>query len=120
MQSNEIRRQIVSRLSPICANTNFRDIPKPPAYPYIVFNIDEVSDSYGQTRALLDVNVVSKDRKVSLSMADAVQAALDHVNVITEKVFYHCYKNNKNFVDEEDKTLQRVRITFELYYYNKE
>lgn len=120
MQSNEMRKQIASKLTPICANTNYRDIPKPATYPYIVFDLNEVGDSYGQTRALLEINVVSKDRKDALNKADAIQKALDHVNVLTNKVFYHCYKQNRNFVDEEDKTLQRVRITFELFYYEKE
>ncbi len=122
--TNLLRKELASVLFSALTGTTDRiyylNFPKPATYPYAVFELRELSSVDGRTSYTLEVDLVSQDIKVTNSMADAAQDALDHDAVLTDKLFFHAYRARRYAVVEEDKNIQRVHLQMDLYYYSKE
>ena len=98
------------------------NFPKPAAYPYIVYELREVSSVDGKTSYALELDCVDKDRdtKNIVDIADSIQDALDHAVLNAEKVFFHCYRARRYSVTEDDKEIRRIHLQLDLYFYTKE
>ena len=122
--TNKLRKEVKSVLaSAITGETDriyFLDFPKPATYPYVVFDLREVGESYGKTAYALEVDVVSRDEYKTVSLADKIGNAFDHDAVSTNDLFFHSYRSRRYPVVEEDKTIERVHLQMDLFYYTKE
>lgn len=122
--TNKLRKEVRSVLAAALYGTTDRiyylDFPKPATYPYAVYELREVRESYGQTAYTLEVDLVSRDAYTTITMADAVGNAFDHDTVSTNDLFFHSYRSRRYAVVEEDKTIERVHLQMDLFYWTKE
>ncbi len=122
--TNLLRKELAAILSTALTSTTsgiyYLNFPKPATYPYAVFELSEVSTVDGRTSYTLEIDLVSQDIKVTNNMADTVQDTLDHDVLLTTKLFFHSYRSRRYAVVEEDKSIQRVHLQLDLYFYSKE
>lgn len=86
------------------------------AFPYCVYSLDEVIHDEFQTVCNLEVNVMDYGTSSSAceTLADSLQAALDHYHYIDNDIEFETYADTRNVVQEEDKKIIRRRLLFEL------
>lgn len=122
--TNKLRKEVKSVLSSALTGETDRiyylDFPKPAIYPYVVFDLREVRESYGQTAYTLEVDVVSRSEYTTISLADKIGDAFDHDTVSTSDLFFHSYRSRRYAVVEEDKAIERVHLQMDLFYWTKE
>lgn len=118
--TNELRTQLKSILRESCANTCYQETKSPKEYPYVIFDLSEIQQSCGRTQYKLEVNCVCKNNADAESLADNIQDTLDQYSYMNKKIAFYIYRNQRNTVYEEDKTIKRRRLIFELYFYSRE
>lgn len=122
--TNKLRKEVKSVLATALTGVTDRiyylDFPKPATYPYAVFDLREVRESYGQTAYTLEVDLVSQSVYTTNSMADKVADTFDHDTVSTTDLFFHSYRSRRYAVVEEDKKIERVHLQMDLFYWTKE
>ena len=116
----EVRDIMAAALTGVTDRIYYLNFPKPATYPYAVFELREVQSVDGRTNYTLEVDVVSQSASTTISMADALTNAFDHDAVNTEYLFFHSYRARRYSVLEEDKSIQRVHLQMDLFYYTKE
>lgn len=116
----EVRTVLASALTGTTDRIYYLNFPKPATYPYVVFELREVQSVDGKTSYTLEVDAVSQSASTTVSMADAITNALDHDAVSTTDLFFHSYRARRYAVVEEDKSIQRVHLQMDLFYYTKE
>ena len=120
MKTKTLREQIKK----ILLTTGCNDVSVPPRtnsgnYPYITFELSELTHNYGKTMAQLEINCVGKDNKsVEIdTLADEIQALLHGYSYLGEDVAFRLFKAGRNIVEEEDIKIVRRRILFDLHIY---
>ena len=117
--SKELHKAITTILKSHVTNVAYENIEKPVSYPYAVFSTRLLGTSSGQQRYQLDIDVASRDTSVTEELADLIQDDLDYVTYTNDKIFFHVYRSTRYPVVEEDKGIERRRMTFELYFYSR-
>ena len=85
-------------------------------YPYLVYELSELTFDYGKTLIELEVNIFdygSSSSAVEI-LADTLQETLNKYYFINDKIQFTVYKASKNKIEEEDKNIIRRRLTFEI------
>ena len=122
--TNKLRKKLkeimTGALTGVTDKVYYLNFPKPPSYPYVVFELREMIVVDGRTTYQLEVDIVSKDAATTISMADKLGDALDHDAVTTADLFFHSYRSRRYAIVEEDKNIQRVHMQMDLFYYTKE
>lgn len=122
--TNELRKQLNFIFQTICKNVFYasaRQKPRQkPQYPYLVFELSELLYDSGCTKYKLEVNCVSKNTEEVEDMADFMQDLINNYNFINEKIAFDTYRISRQKAYEEDKTIQRRRLIFELKAYSRE
>lgn len=115
----ELRKQIQSILKTICNNVYYENGIK--SYPYVVFEITELTYDAGKHSCQLEINVINKgtDTTIVEQIADDIQKLLDSIVYSTPNLQFRVFKGARKIVREEDKQIKRRRLLFELYYYMK-
>lgn len=116
----ELRKDIKRILSVAHERVFYRQANNESPYPYLVYSIKDIYDG-----KLLEVdiwNIDSQNSTVEIeSIADEVQKALDDTVVINDNHSFILYYNeDRKWVDDEDKRIQRINFTYEIRYYGKE
>lgn len=118
--TNELRKQLQATLKGECPNVFYEKTRSPAAYPYVVYDLSEISYESGKVAYELEVNCVGKDVAAIESLSDRVQGIFDSHYYDGPKFFYHCHRGKRNAIEEEDRSLARRRLTFSLYLFSKE
>lgn len=117
--TNELRKRIKSVLENY-AKSYYQEAPSKHKYPYIVFELSEISTIIGKTVHKLEINCISTNNVEVENIADKVQDVLDEYNFSNDKISFYTYRGPRNTVYEEDKSIKRRRLVFELFFYSKE
>ena len=118
--TNAMRKQIRSEILQFCSNVNYRKIPQPITYPYTTFLLKELQTADGQTQCRLEVNCVAKTAEEVETLADNIQDRFDGYSHLDDKTAFEIYRLQRDIIEEEDKEIERRRLTFELNYYKRE
>lgn len=116
----ELRKDIKDILSQAHDRVFYRRAKQKDAYPYIVYSIKDV---YGAK--VLDIDFWDKDINDSTrnieTMVDKVEELLDKYTLTNENHSITLYSNeDRKWIDDEDKKIQRINESFEIRYYGKE
>lgn len=117
--SKQLHKAIMTIVSFRVTNTAYENIPKPVVYPYAIFSTRLLGTNYGQHRIQLDIDVASRDTETTEDLADLIQDDLDYITYSDDNIFFHVYRSTRYPVVEEDKGIERRRMTFELYFYTR-
>lgn len=118
MKTQTIREKIKT----VLLKTGCNDVTIPPRtnngnYPFITFELSELTHEYGKTMAQLEINCVGKGNKsIEIdTLADEVQALLHGYFYLGEDVAFRLFKAGRNTIEEEDIQIVRRRILFDLH-----
>lgn len=118
MNKTEATKRALTRLlRTLCSNVYHLQAPDDEAFPYIVYEIRELSHDDGKTLIQLEVNAIDygKNTAVVDNLADAVQSALHKYYYIDPFIEFAAYKGSRQSVQEEDKQVLRRRMLFEVH-----
>lgn len=126
-----VRKLIRNRISSAAgtAGIYYGQAVDAPAFPYIIFSVEDSQVMDGRIRAEVEINVVdhNTDTTVCEELTDRVQEALDHwygQETYTKDGKSHTigivtYIDRRKNVAEEDRAIVRRRLTIETYIYEE-
>lgn len=119
INTNELRKQIKSVIDASVPSVYYGTKAEQ-TLPYAVFELEELQTIDGKTQQTLTINIFSKTSGEVESLADAVHEAFDHYRFMNSKIAFYTYRGNRIRVPEEDKNVQRIRLTVEVECYGRE
>ena len=116
MQTAEVRSFFQQQLSTEAAVAHYGVAPASAVTPYLVWNLEEVSYEDGFSLQELEVDVVDsgEDTAAVESVADDLQQRLDHLYAMTDTFHVSVYRERRQPIYENDKTVIRRRLTFQV------
>ena len=115
----ELRKQLQIIFENINSNVHYEIAPDTSPYPYLVYELSELTYNYGKAVMQLEVNILDYGTSTSVveTLSDTLQDTLHKLYFINDKIQYSVYRRNRNTVQEEDKKIKRRRLTFEIQLY---
>lgn len=117
----ELRTELQKYLEECCSNVHYETAPTPYRYPYLVYELQELSYMDHKTVMQLEVNAIdygdSTQRMEGLS--DQVQDVFDHLHAEASGLFFSVYKDKRQNVQEADTKVIRRRMLFEIHLYER-
>lgn len=113
----ELRKDICDLLKSKCSNITYRRASYEASYPYVVYTIKDIGESKE-----LEINIWDKNSDTTQieDIADNIEK-LDKEILTNENHTFSLWKNNdRQWIDDEDKNILRINMTFELRYFEKE
>lgn len=92
-------------------------------YPYVVLNSSKGNTTnYPRVDIELEIDIWDKQSNFSSvnKIADVIQKTLDRQSFTDDHIVGTYYLNTRNNMDDEDKTLKRNHMTFDVEIYFKE
>ncbi len=110
-----IRTAITSLLKSVHPRVYFEDAKDSAQFPYVIFEY-WTNSSENKEIGMLEVNVWDSGTDTSQieMLADRVQEALDRYKYHDDYVFMSIYKAQRSSVRDENKSIKRRRLTFEI------
>ncbi len=116
----ELRKDIKDILSEAHERVFYRRAKQKDAYPYIVYSIKDVYGAKVLEIDFWDRDINDSTRNIE-TMVDKVEELLDKYTLTNENHSITLYSNeDRKWIDDEDKTIQRINESFEIRYYGKE
>ncbi len=116
-KSIALRTALQTILKAKASNVYYEEAPDTHPYPYVVYELSELSHDSGRTLIQLEVNVIDHGDSTSVAeaLADDIQDALHKLYYIDTSIQFSSYKNQRNTVKEDDKQIIRRRLLFEIH-----
>lgn len=116
-KSIALRTALQTILKTKASNVYYEEAPDTHPYPYVVYELSELSHDSGRTLIQLEVNVIDHGDSTSVAeeLADDIQDALHKLYYIDTSIQFSSYKNQRNTVKEDDKQIIRRRLLFETH-----
>lgn len=116
----ELRKDIQSILLKVHERVFYRRGNDKVSYPYLIYTIKDIYRA-----KVLEINIWNIDPEDSTvkieNLADDIQKALDDSIITNDNhsiILY--YNEDRKWIDDEDKRIQRINFTYEIRYYGKE
>jgi len=119
-RTNEHKRIFQSLLSAYCPSLFFQQAPPGADFPRTVYDFKQLAvEGYPYEKYLLTLNCWDKGQQERIdSFLDALIEAIDKSVHYTDAVYYQFYYNkDRQPIAEQDKSLRRVMLTFEVRIY---
>lgn len=116
----ELRKVITKLLKEVNKNVFYENATDEAEFPYIVYEIDSISFDYsGRDDVILTINVWDKDKESKLveSVSDEIEKKLNYLNYPTGKVLPTFYLINRISIPDEDKSIRRRELKFQIQNY---
>lgn len=112
----ELRKQLQILFKTITANVHYEIAPDTSPYPYLVYELSQLTYSYGKAVLQLEVNILDYGTSTTTveTLSDTLQDMLNKYYFINDKIQLTVYRLNRNTIQEEDKKIKRRRLTFEI------
>lgn len=115
----ELRKDIRSILLEVHENVFYRRATDEAKYPYIVYSINDIYGAKVIEIDFWDRNMADSTRTIE-RLVDKAEEVLDSYTLTNENHSITLYYNeDRKWVDDEDKKIQRINESFEIRYYGK-
>lgn len=117
-KSIKLREDITSLLKSKHESVYHRKASSKAQFPYIVYTISDVGEFKELEVDYWDKSDTSERIEI---LADTIEKLLNEELINNEE--HSCaiyYNNDRKFVNDEDKSIQRINETFEIRYFGKE
>lgn len=114
----DLRIALQTELKNLCANCYFEEnSDKPFKYPYLVYEIEDIGSNYQ-----LEINVFdySKSSKAVEDLTDLIESHFKNFIYRDANQVFRTFKNTRNTIKEDDKSIRRRRLLIDLYYNGRE
>ena len=117
----ELRTELRNHMLEACSNVYYEEAPTPYRYPYVVYEIQELSHTDGKTLCQMEVNAIDygKDSKRIENISDQVQDIFNHLYVLTSGLQFSVHMDRRQIVREQDKKVLRRRMLFEIHLHER-
>lgn len=116
MQTAKLREFLQERMEAISARRYYGSAPASAEFPYLVWNLEEIA--YEGAMALLELEIDAVDYGESTaqaeSMADLLQKSLHNLHQLTDDFFVAIYRERRQPIYENDKSIIRRRLIFQV------
>lgn len=119
INTNALRKSIKTKLDASCEAV-YLGTKAERAYPYAEYELQAMRTVDERTQYKLEVNVYSKDAAEAEEKADGIEMSFDHKSYMNEVLAFYSYRGDRRTFLDEDRSVHRVRMTFELYAYMRE
>lgn len=113
----ELRKDIQTILKNICENVFYRRSSDTTKYPYIVYSIKSIGEAKE-----LEINIW--DYNCDTSKIENIADKIEDINreiVSNENHTFSLWNNyDRQWIDDDNKDILRINMTFELRYFEKE
>lgn len=120
--TNNLRKQIVSELKHFFSEVYYRRAPDSASYPYCVYDLSFVYPDSALEKINLDVDLWDRSENGSAeAVEDMADSIVNHFNLLNDAKdgnYPTFFLANRTPIDDPDKHIQRVRITFEIQNYS--
>lgn len=120
--TNKLRKQIVSELKHFCSEVYYRSASDSAQFPYCVYDLSVVYSDSALERFSFDLDLWDRSENGSAEavedMADSIVKHFNLLNDAKDGNYPTFFLANRNPIDDPDKHIQRVRITFEIQNYS--
>lgn len=112
----ELRKQLQILFKTITTNVHYEIAPDTSPYPYLVYELSQLTYNYGKAVLQLEVNILDYGTSTTAveTLSDNLQDTLNKYYFINDKIQFSVYRLNRNTIQEEDKKIKRRRLTFEI------
>lgn len=116
----ELRKHIKSILDEFTVSY-YIDSHDEAEYPYLCFEMRLISSENNKSSYILEINAWSKENTVVIDeIMDAVEKKLNFYKHVDENLLISTYKGqNREFLEDSDKTIRRIREQFEMQVYER-
>lgn len=117
---NEHKKVLFGLLKSYCPSVSFQQAPSDAGFPRTVYELKQLSvEDYLHEKYLLTLNCYDKGQQESIDeYIDTLIAGIDKSVHYTDAVYYQFYYNqDRQPIAEQDKSLRRVMLTFEVRIY---
>ena len=116
MQTTDLRTYLQARLRSVCERSYYGTAPSDAEFPYQVWNLEAVAYEEGFSLQELEVDVVDygTDTAPAEALADTLQASLDHHQHLADSFQLSIYRERRQPIPENDKSVIRRRLTFQV------
>lgn len=121
MATAKLREYLQARLGEVSERAYYGDAPASAEFPYLVYNLQEVSYEDSLSLQELEVDAVDygTDTAPAEAIADSLQTLLDHHYALTEEFQASIYRERRQPIYENDKSVIRRRLTFQVRLYER-
>ena len=119
INTNALRKSIKTKLDTSCEAV-YLGTKAERSYPYAEYELQAMRTVDERTQYKLEVNVYSKASAQAEEKADLIEMSLDHQSYMDTQIAFYSYRGDRRTFLDEDKSVHRVRMTFELYAYMRE
>jgi len=111
-----LRTELQTLFKTMTSNVYYEEADPDAAYPYLVFELSELTSNFGKTVMQLEVNILDygQDSSIVETLADTVQERLNKYFCINGIIEFTVYKGLRQTIKEEDKKIIRRRLLFEV------
>lgn len=119
----DLRTALESILATVCGNTNsttavdisFKKARDPSTTVYLVYDLDDTAGEWTQ-QVMLEIRLITHgdDTTALETLGDKLWCDLDHFYHLDSNLEFAIYRNVRNSLDADDKTLNVRRLLFEL------
>ncbi len=115
-KTKALREALRKELLLFCANTYYGDASEQTTFPRLAFELREVFKEDECTRLDLEVNLLDQSRDTAWveAAADSLQRHLSQFYYLDEEIQFAAYVGGRLIIREDDKSIQRRRLIFEI------
>lgn len=116
MPTDKLREFLQERFTPIVPRSYYGAAPASAEFSYLVWNLEEVANEDNMTLLELELDVVDygTDTAQAETMTDLLQASLHNLHQLTDDFFVAIYRERRQPIYEDDKSIIRRRLTFQV------
>lgn len=116
-KTKELRKDIQSLLSGVACKVFYRRTLPGMMYPHVIYTIRDIFNA-----KVLNIDIWDRceDTLRIEELADSIEKLKDTVVNNDNHTFILYYNEDRKWIDDEDKSLLRINMSFEIRYYGKE
>jgi len=116
-----LRTELRNIMLTVCDHVYYEIAPDDSPYPYIVFELQDLTHNYGKTLVELEINVIDYETSTASkeTICDQLQALFNKADIMTAYYYLKVYRGLRQPVEEEDRMVRRSRMTFELHLHER-
>lgn len=115
----ELRKDIQKLLKEVASNVSYKSATEKTSFPYVVYKIKD----YGEYLKQVEIDVWNKGTSTEVieNLVDDIENRLNDEIVCSDMhTIIFCNDNNRQWLEDQDKELQRINLSYTLNYYGKE
>lgn len=124
-KTKALRKLIVEKLQTAPGNVYHKQAPPDCSYPYKSYRLSSVSfPNLDRDDLILEVDIwdrnATDDPKVAEDIADQIEAVFDAAILPAPPLYPAFFRESRNTLDDPDKTLQHIQLSFSVQLHEKE